>query len=305
MLKHIDARWHWVLGITGMNYVLSTISPLHVVMHSLLVPLACASVFLAISAVYTYLRPDRGLAGVLLSAALFILLTNTLGIFSYLLGNLSHAPLIDTELAAFDRSLGFDWSAWRGFLSEPPALGIAMFNIYGSLGVELIVLILLLDPIGKHDRARELFLGFAAILTIELLIGYWFPAAGAFVQYATPEAHTSAYVQQFLALRDGSQRTVDVLHVEGILQFPSFHAALAVICSVVVRGIRWLAWPLWTLNLLVLISTPSCGGHYLADVLMGLLIALPIMRLICSRQSAHKTLRPSSIQELNKPTIAR
>jgi len=286
VLSRIDARWYWIAGITVANVVMLMTSSFHFVFRvELIAILAFVLLTLSLSLVYTHLRPDPRLAGVLRSAALFSLLTNILAVFSYLLAGLSPAPLIDAQLAAVDHALGFNWLAWHAWLSTPPALGTFMWLCYNALGIELIILIVLLDPIGRTDRARELFLGIAAVSTIELVMGYWLPAAGAFVHYATPEAHSTAYVQQFLALRDGSLRDIDIFRTNGILQFPSFHTGLAVICSFVVRRIRWLAWPIVPLNFLVIVSTPSCGGHFLADVIMGLLVSVPIMMLICSKQS--------------------
>lgn len=287
LFSRIDARWLWIAGITLADTVLLSASSFQMVWRVELLGIFTFVVLcLGLSAFYTYRRPDPNLAGVLQSAALFALLTNILAIFSYLLAGLSRAPLIDSQLAAFDQSIGFNWPAWREWIASSPALKTFALWSYNSLGFEFVALIVMLDPMGRSDRARELFLGVASISTIELLIGYWFPAAGAFVQYATREAHSTAYVQQFLALRDGSIQNIDIFHTNGILQFPSFHTALAVICSFVVRGMRWLAWPLLLVNTLVIMATPNCGGHFLADVIMGLLISVPIMLWIGSRSKA-------------------
>jgi hypothetical protein len=284
IFSRIDARWQWITAVAAADAVLLNVSNFEMVWRvELLALLAFVLLCVGISLIYTYLRPDPKLAGALQSAALFCLLTNLLAVFSYLLVGLSTAPLIDAQLAAFDGAIGFHWLAWKTWIFTPPALGTFVGWCYNSLGVEFILLIILLDPMGRTDRARELFFGVAAVSVIELVVGYWFPAAGAFVQYATPEAHTTSYVQQFMALRDGSLRNIDIFHTNGVLQFPSFHTGLAVICSFVVRGMPRFAWPLWTVNFLVIVSTPSCGGHYLADVLMGLLITIPTMIWIGSR----------------------
>jgi PAP2 superfamily protein len=75
-------------------------------------------------------------------------------------------------------------------------------------------------------------------------------------------------------LRDGSLRVLDLFQLAGVVTFPSFHAASAVLYV-------WMLWPLrWLrpLNLLcngaMLVATPIGGGHFFADVIAGAAIAL-------------------------------
>ena len=56
---------------------------------------------------------------------------------------------------------------------------------------------------------------------------------------------------------------------EGIITFPSLHAALGVLFPAAlwhVSGVRWIAL---ALNALLLISTPAYGSHYVVDVVAG------------------------------------
>ncbi|MGH8460215.1 MAG: phosphatase PAP2 family protein [Stenotrophobium sp.] len=236
--------------------------------------------FLGLWIVYGRLRPEPRLAGLARTALLFTLGTAALGTLSYLLAGLSPRPLFDAQLAALDRAIGCDWPAYHRLLLSTPALAHLTQWSYGALGIELIVLILMFDPIGRPDRARELFLGFTLTAIAVVLLGAVFPAAGAFVYYATPESHTEPYVIQYLALRNGSLHVLDPRTMQGIVQFPSFHAALAVICLHATRGMRWLFWPLLPMTLLVIASTPAAGGHHFSDVLAGLFIAGMVIALL-------------------------
>ncbi len=77
----------------------------------------------------------------------------------------------------------------------------------------------------------------------------------------------------FLGLRDGTLHTVYGLRSEGIITFPSLHAALGVLFPAAlwrVKGVRWLALGL---NILLVIATPAYGSHYVVDVIAEILIA--------------------------------
>jgi membrane-associated phospholipid phosphatase len=59
----------------------------------------------------------------------------------------------------------------------------------------------------------------------------------------------------------------------GIVTFPSYHSAVAVILMYASWPYRWLRLVIVPLNIAVLLSTPFNGGHYLSDVLGGVAIA--------------------------------
>jgi membrane-associated phospholipid phosphatase len=60
---------------------------------------------------------------------------------------------------------------------------------------------------------------------------------------------------------------------QGIITFPSLHAALALIITVALWPIPILRWVTIAINTLMLVSIPVDGGHYFIDVLAGLAIA--------------------------------
>ena len=86
-----------------------------------------------------------------------------------------------------------------------------------------------------------------------------------------PASSTSWLV--FLGLRDGGYRLLRGLGPEGIITFPSLHAALAVIIVAALWPVRLARWACVLLNAVVLAATPIEGSHYLADVLAGLVVA--------------------------------
>jgi membrane-associated phospholipid phosphatase len=85
-------------------------------------------------------------------------------------------------------------------------------------------------------------------------------------------SHTSWPV--FLGLRDGSFRLVMASGSEGIITFPSLHAALAVILIAAFWPVPIARWVSAVVNALMLAATPIDGSHYFVDVLAGIAIAV-------------------------------
>ncbi len=61
--------------------------------------------------------------------------------------------------------------------------------------------------------------------------------------------------------------------ISGIIAFPSYHAACAVLLTYFLRGIPVLFPAAVVFNLLMVLATPIIGGHYATDVLAGLAVA--------------------------------
>ena len=84
-----------------------------------------------------------------------------------------------------------------------------------------------------------------------------------------------------LALRDRTLGTIDFEAVNGIISFPSMHAAVAIIVPYTLRWNRWLFWPITALDALMLGSAVPSGNHYLADVMAG--VAVGVLAIACGR----------------------
>ena len=77
-----------------------------------------------------------------------------------------------------------------------------------------------------------------------------------------------------MGLHDGTVRVIGDRHVEGVIQFPSFHMALAILLTYVTRGMPVLFLLFLEINTLLFISTPAVGGHHFADLWGGIVLAL-------------------------------
>jgi membrane-associated phospholipid phosphatase len=101
-------------------------------------------------------------------------------------------------------------------------------------------------------------------------------------------------------LRDGKLRVLEIGQLTGIVTFPSFHAAAAILYLWALWANSWMRVIALICNALLLLSTPIDGGHYFIDVIAGVSLAilsiLVVRRLCCAlqrglRQTAFPTLR--------------
>jgi membrane-associated phospholipid phosphatase len=83
-----------------------------------------------------------------------------------------------------------------------------------------------------------------------------------------------AQLRDILALRDGSLRHLELFKITGIVSFPSFHAASAVLYIWALWPVRYVGGAAVVLNLLMVASTPVIGAHYMIDVFGGVALAV-------------------------------
>jgi len=243
-------------------------------------PLAGAFGLHLVNRFYRRIRPDPRLAATCEALAQLVLFTLITGPLSYLAATPA-LPLQDARLAHADMLLGLDWRTYLAAVDGAPGFGRLLRFAYDTLMPQLAAALLVL---GLGGRIRELRLlvwavGLSAMATV--LVSMLLPAAGCYVHFGLtradfPHLHPSAafvHMADFIGLRDGSDRTINLLTLQGIITFPSFHAALATLYAWAFWRHRILRWPGLAFEILVLLSTPIEGGHYFIDVIAGMAIA--------------------------------
>ncbi|MGY4506354.1 membrane-associated phospholipid phosphatase [Bradyrhizobium sp. GM24.11] len=261
----VDAIWAWSLGI-------------RVVLNPVVIPVFCLVV--CINLVYATIRPDRRIAALAETIAQLMAFTSSATILSYLTVT-SRFPLVDRYLAAADAVIGFDWLAVFMWVHERPLIGKILFVAYDSGIFQLGVLLIVLNVLGRLERAREFVWLFVLTLLIVIPISWLLPAESAWVYFGVTDIANAYHLAHFSALRASQMPEISMAQVNGLITFPSFHTALGAILIYATRGIRIL-FPIYlVLNLLMIASTPSVGGHYFVDVLAGLAVvpcAIMILR---------------------------
>jgi membrane-associated phospholipid phosphatase len=242
--------------------------------------LAATGAGAALGFVYSAVRPDERLAALGFGGAYLIAYTLAAAILSYL-GTSLGRPLLDAEFARLDAALGLDWLTMLELTNAWPPIGKLLRAAYAASMPQLLLVFLALATSRQIERLADFLLLFTATSLAVVVTASLLPSAGAFVHFDPPATLRGVvgqdagiwHLQHFEALRSGAMRTIDPGSIEGLVTFPSFHTALAVITAWALWRTRWLALPALALNGLVIISTVPVGGHYFVDVLAGMAIA--------------------------------
>jgi membrane-associated phospholipid phosphatase len=227
----------------------------------------------ALAAFYTYLRPNPRIVDVAHTMALLLAFFAASAVLSYLL-TATALPVVDDQLAAADRALGFDWLAWFDWVRARPALALLFEIVYLSAIPQLLAIALTHGFTDRPERNSELLWCLMASIAIIVPVSALLPAAGAWLEYDALRFGNEAQVHDFLAMRAGTMHELDLTRLEGLINLPSFHTTLGVLYAYVLRGRRILFGGATLLNAVMIVSVLTEGGHYLVDVIAGAAVAV-------------------------------
>jgi membrane-associated phospholipid phosphatase len=247
--------------------------------------LLSATLLMAIARFYSRYRPALRIAHIAETGSFLVLFTNAAAVLNYIMAGILPLPRWDQNFDAIDKAFGLNWLRLYQWVTAHPDIYAGSNIVYASLGPELIFLLLLLEGLGRHSRARELLRNFTTSAIATIVVGILMPAAGPFVFYHLNIAQVTSYVGQEDALRNGSLRLINLADAQGLVAFPSFHTTLAVLCAYSARSVAYAAIPVLVLNILIVFSCLVIGGHYYTDVFGGLLLAAAVIT-VKSRNAA-------------------
>lgn len=272
--------WSIVLCVLLIDLVWLGLSSVSVLPLSLLGPLSAAGALALGAWFYRTRRHEVRLADALETAGQTIAFMAVGALLSYLMATLGF-PLQDAAFQAADRSLGLDWLAYLKAVDARPWLGALFSFAYASFIPQVLLLIMVLSFTGRGEAARIMVLAMMISGVVTIVISGFVPAMAMFVHLGLGPADypnlspaaSFVHVADMQALRAGAPFTLDLGRAEGIITFPSYHAALGLLMLLGACAHRWLRWPFIGLNLAMIAATPIDGGHYFVDVLAGLVIA--------------------------------
>ena len=226
-----------------------------------------------------YLRGPKGaprLSQLAIVNAIYIGFSGVIAILIYLRFPIE-GTLIDTQLAQWDTTFGFDWGAFVGWLSTYPTFGSLLAPIYLSSLPQLFVLICVLACAGRSARLNQALL--AGTLSLCLTVGFWWiwPSIGPSAYVPIPVEQATA-INLFHGPELGAKLAGLVAHgtpiihpndIMGTIAFPSYHTVMMLVVVWYLRGM-WFFWPALALNTLMVPAILSHGGHYLVDTFGGL-----------------------------------
>ncbi|WP_082503804.1 phosphatase PAP2 family protein [Methylobacterium sp. Leaf117] len=273
--------WFAILILGAITTLWMRVAGLAVDLPSALPPaLACAGLEL-LATFYLTRRPEPRFAVTLSGLAQIIAVSAFAGLLSYAAAA-TGGPLWDGTFQALDKALGLDWPAYLHTLNDHPRLGFALSLAYQSLMPQMILVVIVLGFSGRLSAVRDFVLAFMIAGLITVLLSGLMPAMAMFVHLGLrPQDFpglnpAAAYVHlaPLSGLRDGTVRIISLAEIEGIITFPSFHAALGVLFARFFWMSRITRWPGLAVNAMLIAATPIDGGHYFVDVGAGALIAV-------------------------------
>lgn len=271
--------WAAILALividAGLVYWLDWAVRVPALMNFVLILGACA----VVSLIHAYVKPDPVLflfgnvIGQMICAGF------ALGFFSYLSATTA-LPLTDKGLIAADALLGFEWRSYVVWVDSHARLSSLFTFAYRSFGFQIVAFLCLLFAYKHAAHAQRVaIVFFVSAFTCIVLSAVW-PAVGGYVYYDIDPNHFvnlhpaagRVHEQVLLALRDHSLKAVS-FPMQGIITFPSFHSALAIMLIYASWPFTRLRLAMIPLNIAMIFATPTDGGHYLVDVLAGIFIA--------------------------------
>jgi len=194
----------------------------------------------------------------------------------------TNLPMQDANLLAVDRALGLDWAAYVRFVDAHPLLALWLSYGYTMIRGQLFAIPVVLAAKGQYRRIGEFAFAFGAALAVTTIISALTPAIGVYQQIgldpgSLKNLNPLAYLEQLRDLpptREGALRHLELLGLAGIVTFPSFHAATAVLYGWALWPAKWLRPIVVVANGAMLAATPIDGGHYFIDLLAGMAIAV-------------------------------
>jgi hypothetical protein len=270
--------------------------------HSFLIPVSATALLALGGWFYRSFRNDARLDAILTNTAQLVAFAAVAAPLSYVAATAGY-PLQDATLDAWDRHLGMDWTQLMIFVALRPRLQFVLLLAYSSFALQSLTPVLALGIAGRIARLKIFIGAFIATTLVTIAISTFLPAAGPWLFLDLPPAGANGFLPVsstswpvFLGLRDGTLHSLYGLRSEGIITFPSLHAALGVLFAAALWPVKRLRWIALILNGLLLIATPTYGSHYFIDVIAGIAIAaacwIAIARFVDDRdaQRDHFTL---------------
>jgi len=146
----------------------------------------------------------------------------------------------------------------------------------------------------RYQRLQEFVLAFTLALAVTVVISTFVPAIGVFYHLGLdvtdfPNINGGAYLGQLRDLplvRDGSLRHLELFGLDGLITFPSFHAASAALYAWAFWPVRWFRPVALASNGAMLAATPITGGHYFIDIIGG--VAIAALAIVAARNVSRR-----------------
>ena len=210
-------------------------------------------------------RNERVIAEFVFLVGIMVLFTNVGSLMQY--GAIAIGfPYADWWLAAADAALGVHVPVLAVWTGAHPFFDLVMRVSYASLIAQFFLTIIVLAAYRDRPRVWEFAFHFHVCLIITLGALIICPAIcpPAYFQFQ-PTIGMTRVIQQIRQLHEGTMKMVRFDQLEGLVSFPSFHAAGGLIVTWAFRDRKRFFVPFAVLNIALIASTFMSGVHYLID----------------------------------------
>lgn len=221
------------------------------------------------------------LAGTIEAVILLLFVSALTALAAFVAASLN-LPLVDEMLEWTDQVVfGHSHDSIAQLPKNWPFIHNVVITIYNTLSVQPFLLIPALFFLGQDAKAWAFLSAWTIALMLCVVVSPFAPA------YGNPP-YVLNWIDVFDGARDGALRTLEASVLTGIITFPSFHAAGAVLLAWASADIRFLRFPLIALNTAVAVSAVLVGGHYIIDIFAGIVTA--ILAIVAARYIARPAL---------------
>lgn len=199
----------------------------------------------------------------------------------------AQAPLQDALLARLDHDLGFSVPAFLYFCSGHQNLNRVLYVLYENTGLAIILLLFTLSLSRDRIGLQRLVFVFSSTSMICALCNMFTPAVGAVSYYHIPNSVMRAFpsgagvyfLNTFHRFHSGAANSVALDDLNGVVTFPSFHAAMAVMVAWGLRRVPYVRVCAVLFALLIFPASLLRGGHYVIDLVGGATVCLAAILL--------------------------
>lgn len=220
---------------------------------------------------YKKYRPNLKIMAALLSSCWLLSYSGAALVLSYL-ADTTNAPLVTAHLASLDHYLGVYSPSVVIWGKENEWINSILVFSYACFLLQKPFVLLYFSFVGKIEYQQNFMMQYMIAGLLTIILGAVFPAEGTYAWY-----HFQPSVSQsgdLKSLYDVRNHIIDLRNLTGIIEFPSFHTVMGALTIYIFRNEQKVIFiPILILNILLFISCVSHGGHFLMDVLGGILVA--------------------------------
>lgn len=182
-------------------------------------------------------------------------------------------PLQDRHLASADMALGLNWLDFAHWVDSHAAIQNIFYWAYHSISCQIALPLMVLVFTNRPSEVRTYLLAFAIAFVVTIIISALMPAAGPIVFADRASFHLLRFtgatpLDQLMRLREAGPLILRDAP-GGIATFPSFHATIAVLTPLALRGYPRIFVALLILDVFMLGATVTEGAHYFSDIIAG------------------------------------